>query len=103
MRFKKLRIFVIISLILFVLIVGDIIAFGLIQKNDNSGFNNLNTLGPIDNKTYSNKNAQLPPGAQLIIVTPSQPIIQPTPQPTIQQPPTQPPTVVHPPVVTGAS
>ena len=35
MRFKKLKIFVGISMILFILIVGNILAFGLLKKYDN--------------------------------------------------------------------
>lgn len=53
MRFKKLKIFVGISLILFVLIVGNIITFGLMQKYDYEGSDESKVIAPI----YANKSS----------------------------------------------
>ena len=45
MRFKKLRIFVAVTLVLFILVIGNIIAFGLIQNStSNITSNNANNI-----------------------------------------------------------
>jgi hypothetical protein len=99
MRFKKLKIFVGITILLFILIVGDIIAFGLIQKSGNFASDDINIIAPVDNKKNSpNSTLQLPPGAQPIIPTGQPPAqVQPTPLPQ------QPPAIVNKGIITRAS
>lgn len=62
MRFKKLRIFVGIAMVFFILVIGGIISIGLIQKSINNVNNNpnLKILAPIYTikSTSSNTNSQ---------------------------------------------
>ncbi len=87
MRFKKLRIFMSIALVLFILIIGSIIVIGLIQKagldnNDSGNAAIINT----DKYPSTITNSQ------------QQPVVQPS-----DIAPSQPTTVFHPRIVTSAS
>jgi len=99
MRFKRLRVFVGVALLLFVLIAGNIIAFGIIQKNR---FNDDNGSDD-NNKIYSDGSLN----AAIFYTDRSPPAIM--PQPTQQQVPTQPAapsqptTIKHTRIVTAAS
>ena len=59
MRFKKLKIFVGISLVLFILVVGNILAFGLLKKYDNES-DDSKTVVPIyiNKSTLPSSNSQ---------------------------------------------
>lgn len=72
MRFKKLKRNVATALIIFILVVGGILATGFIQSHSHSNSQVSSTI-------YTNKGGVLQ-------VTPTQTNTQPTPTPQVQQP-----------------
>ncbi len=88
MRFKKLRIAVGISIVLFIFIAGTIILLG---TKSNQTQNSANNLAPVTNKALTNNPS-------------TNPNTQTNTQPQTQQPQNyQPPVVYHPVMMTGAS